>query len=358
MNVKTKTQNTNGGAKKAAQASGPTMKAVQVGQKGGAFEVVEKEVPQPGRGEVRIQVKACGICHSDVLTKEGLWGGIQYPRCPGHEVAGVVDALGEGVTAWKKGQRVGLGWAGRHCGEGEACRRGDFVLCARLQVSGIHFDGGYADYVIAPDTDLAAIPDELSFEEAAPILCAGVTTFNALRNAGAQPPALVAVQGIGGLGHLGIQFANKMGYRVAAISKGKDKEALARKLGAHDYIDSEQGDPAAQLKALGGARVILATAPSGKSMTSLLNGLGLRGVMMVIGAGPDPIEVSAFQLIPQEQGLHGWASGSAVDSEDTLKFCAITGVRPMIETFPLEKAAEAFDRVMANKVRFRAVLVH
>ncbi len=341
-----------------AQVFVETMKAAQVSRKGGSFEIVQKEIPAPGRGEVRIQVKACGICHSDLVTKENLWPGIVYPRSPGHEIAGIVDAVGEEVTVWKKGQRVGLGWNGRYCGECQSCRRGDFVNCVTLQIPGIHFDGGYADYVIAPSRNLAPLPDALSFEEAAPILCAGITTFNALRNSGAQPPALVAIQGIGGLGHLGIQFASKMGFKVAAISRGKDKEALARKLGAHVYIDADQGDPAGQLKSLGGARVILATAPSGKSMTPLFGGLGLRGVMITVGASPDPIEVSSFQLITQTRRLQGWPSGNPADSEDALNFCAVTGVRPMIETFPLEKVSEAFDRMMSNKVRFRAVLMH
>jgi len=340
------------------QVAAVTMKVVQVGKKGGPFETTEREIPAPGPGQVRIQVKACGICHSDVLTKEGLWPGIQYPRSPGHEIAGIVDAVGAGVTAWKKGQRVGLGWSGGYCGECQACRRGDFVLCARIQVPGINFDGGYADYVLAPASNLAPIPDELSFEEAAPILCAGVTTFNALRNSGARPPDLVAVQGIGGLGHLGVQFANKMGFKVAAISKGKDKEPLARKLGAHVYINADEGDPAAQLTALGGARVILATAPSGKSMSALIGGLGLRGELIVLGAGPDPIEANSFQLISQSRSVQGWASGGPADSEDALNFCALTGVRAMIETFPLEKASEGFDRMMSNKVRFRSVLMH
>lgn len=341
-----------------AQVLVETMRAAQVSRKGGSFEIVQKEIPSPGRGEVRIKVKACGVCHSDLMTIENLWPGIVYPRSPGHEIAGVVDAVGDEVTGWKKGQRVGLGWNGRYCGECQPCRRGDFVNCVILQIPGIHFDGGYANYVIAPSRNLAPLPDALSFEEAAPILCAGITTFNAMRNSGAQPPALVAIQGIGGLGHLGIQFANKMGFKVAAISRGKDKESLARKLGAHLYIDADQGDPAAQLKSLGGARVILATAPSGKSMTPLFGGLGLRGVMITIGASPDPIEVSSVQLINQTRRLQGWPSGNPADSEDALNFCALTGVRPMIETFPLDKVSEAFDRMMSNKVRFRAVLMH
>ncbi len=334
------------------------MKAVQVGKKGGAFEVVEREIPAPGPGEVRIEVKACGICHSDVFTKEGLWPGIQFPRSPGHEVAGLIDALGAGVTNWPKGKRVGLGWAGAFCGQCLPCRHGDFVHCLTLQVPGIHFDGGYSHYVIAPANALAALPDNLSFEEAAPILCAGVTTFNALRSTSARPGDFVAIQGIGGLGHLGVQFANKMGFKVAAISRGKDKEAFAKKLGAHIYIDSDKGDPAAQLTALGGARVILSTAPSGKAMTPLFNGLGYHGELLTIGGSFEPLEVSPMQLIMLGRSLRGWASGSPIDSEETLNFCALTGVRAMIETFPLEKAADAFERTMSNKVRFRAVLTH
>src|SRR5258706_122187 len=335
-----------------------TMKAVQVGKKGGSFELVERDRPEPGPGQVRIQVKACGICHSDVLVKEGLWPGLQYPRCPGHEVAGVIDALGEGVTGWTKGQRAGVGWAGGFCGQCQACRTGDFVLCQYLQITGFNYDGGYSNYMVAPGNALAKIPDALSYEEAAPLLCAGVTTYNALRNSKARPGDLVAIQGIGGLGHLGVQFANKMGFKVAAISRGKDKEAFAKKLGAHVYIDTDQGDPAAQLTALGGAKVILATAPNGKAMAALFNGLGTNGEMVVVGAGAEPIEVTAVQLIMAQRGLRGWASGSPIDSEDTLNFCALTGIRAMIETFPLGKAADAFDRMMTNKVRFRAVLVH
>ena len=334
------------------------MKAVQVNKLGGIFETVDRPIPEPGPGEVRIEVKACGICHSDMFTKEGHWPGIKYPRCPGHEIAGVLDELGEEVASWKKGQRVGLGWAGVFCGACLACRKGEFVHCATLQVPGIHFDGGYAHFVIAPADSLAALPEALSFEDAAPMLCAGVTTFNALRHTGAKPGDLVAIQGIGGLGHLGVQFANKMGFRVAAISRGKDKEAFAKKLGAHVYIDADQGDPAGQLNKLGGARVILCTAPSGKSMTPLFNGLGLHGEMITIGGSMEPIEVSPMQLIMMGRTVRGWASGSPIDSEETLNFCALTGVRAMIETFPLAKAADAYERVMSNKVRFRAVLVH
>jgi D-arabinose 1-dehydrogenase-like Zn-dependent alcohol dehydrogenase len=334
------------------------MKAAQVGKKGGPLEIVQREIPQPGYGEVRIEVKACGICHSDMLTKEGLWPGIQYPRSPGHEVAGVIDAVGSGVTNWPKGKRVGLGWTGSFCGECIPCRNGEFVHCQKLGVPGIHFDGGYSHFVIAPANAMAALPEALSFEEAAPILCAGVTTFNALRSSSAKPGDLVAIQGIGGLGHLGVQFANKMGFNVAAISRGKDKEAFAKKLGAHVYVDADKGDPAAQLTAMGGAQVVLATAPNSKAMSALVNGLCFHGELLVIGAAPEAIEVSPFQLIPLGLSIRGWASGSPIDSEEALNFCALTGVRPMIETFPLEKAGEALERTLSNKVRFRAVLVH
>jgi D-arabinose 1-dehydrogenase-like Zn-dependent alcohol dehydrogenase len=335
-----------------------SMKAAQVGKKGGALEIVQRDIPQPGHGEVRIEVKACGICHSDVLTKEGLWPGVQYPRSPGHEVAGVIDAVGPAVTNWSKGKRVGLGWTGAFCGQCIPCRNGEFVYCQNLGVPGIHFDGGYSHFVIAPANALAAIPDALSFEEAAPILCAGVTTFNALRSSSARAGDLVAIQGIGGLGHLGVQFANKMGFKVAAISRGKDKEAFAKKLGAHVYVDADQGDPAAQLMAMGGAKVILATAPNSKAMSGLINGLSFQGELMVVGAAPEPIEVSPFQLIPLGRSIRGWASGSPIDSEEALNFCAVTGVRPIIETYPIDKAGEALERTLSNKVRFRGVLIH
>src|SRR5277367_2640643 len=304
------------------------------------FELVEREIAAPGAGQVRIQVKACGICHSDVLTREGMWPGVTFPRIPGHEVAGIIDEAGPGVTNWQKGQRVGVGWHGKHCGKCLPCRRGDFGNCEILQITGIHFDGGYQQYMIAPIEGLAMLPDELSFEDAAPLMCAGVTTYNALRHAGAFPGDLVAVQGVGGLGHLGIQYANKFGYKVAAIGRGPGNAALAKKLGAAVYIDSAAGDPSAELQKLGGAKVILATAPSGKSMSALINGLGPNGSLVVVGASPDLIEVGPIQLISGKKSINGWASGIPTDSEDTVRFSSLTGVRPMIEKFPLEKANE------------------
>jgi D-arabinose 1-dehydrogenase-like Zn-dependent alcohol dehydrogenase len=332
------------------------MKAVQVPKPGADFEVVEREVPNPGPAEVRIKVQACGVCHSDVLTKEGAWPGIVYPRVPGHEVAGVIDELGAGVTHWKKGQRVGVGWHGGQDGTCLQCRRGDFANCANLHVTGIHLDGGYAEYMLAPVNALAAMPDSLDAAEAGPLLCAGVTTFNALRHSGAMPSDLVAVQGVGGLGHLGIQFAAKFGYQVAAIGRGPDNATLAKKLGAHVYIDSAATDAAKELQKLGGARVILATAPSSKAMSSLVNGLSANGRMMVVGATFDPIEVTPIQLIGGMKSLQGWASGIPTDSEDTLRFAELTGVRPMIEKYPLAKAAEAYARMMSGKAEFRVVL--
>lgn len=334
----------------------PKMKVVQISKAGGNFEITEKEAPKPGPNQVRIQVKACGVCHSDVFTKEGYWPNIEYPRAPGHEIAGIIDEVGPGVNRWKKGERVGVGWAGGFCGECDACRRGLFVNCPNLKVTGINFDGGYAEYIIAPREALAAIPDALSFEEAAPILCAGVTTFNALRNTGARAGDLVAVQGIGGLGHLGVQFANKMGFHTIAISKGKDKEALARKLGAHVYLDTDKTNPAQELQKLGGARVILATAPHAKSVSALVDGLGVNGELMIVGASMDPMEISSIQLIGKTRTVRGWPSGSSIDSEDAMKFCALTGIRPMIEKFPREKASQAYEKMMTNKARFRVVL--
>jgi D-arabinose 1-dehydrogenase-like Zn-dependent alcohol dehydrogenase len=333
-----------------------TMKMAQVAKAGGEFEIVEREIPTPGAGQVRIRVRACGVCHSDMLTKEGLWPGLQYPRVPGHEVAGVVDALGEGVTAWKIGQRAGVGWHGGHDGTCRECRRGDFRNCRNQKVTGISYDGGYQQYMVAPMEALVTIPDGLSDPEAAPLLDAGVTTYNALRHSGAVPGDLVAVQGLGGLGHLGIQFASKFGYEVAAIGRGSDKADFARKLGANVYIDVATMNAVEELKKRGGARVILATAPSSKAMTELIDGLGPNGTLMVVGAAPEPIEVTPGQLIFGSRSIRGSASGTPADSEDTLKFAELTGVRPMIETFPLERAAEAYERMMNGKVRFRAVL--
>lgn len=333
-----------------------TMKVAQVPGPGKDFQVVEREIPTPGAGQVRIKVQACGVCHSDVLTKEGAWPGIQYPRVPGHEVAGVIDEVGERVGEWKKGQRVGVGWHGGQDNTCLSCRRGDFRNCKNLKIPGISYDGGYQQYMVAPIEALVAIPDTLSDVEAAPLLCAGITTFNALRHSGALPSDLVAVQGIGGLGHLGIQFASKFGYKVAAIGRGPENAALAKKLGASVYIDSKATNAAEELQKLGGARVILATAPSSKAMSELIDGLGPNGEMMVIGATFEPIEVSPVQLITGSKTIQGWAAGTPTDSEDTLQFAELTGVRPMVETYPLEQAAEAFDRMMSGKALFRVVL--
>jgi len=332
------------------------MKAAQITKAGGDFEIVEREIPEPGRGQVRIRVEACGVCHSDVLVKDGGWPGLQYPRVPGHEIAGVIDAVGAGVTQWKTGQRVGVGWHGGQDGTCLACRRGDFSNCVSLKVTGISYDGGYQEYMVAPVEAVAGRPESLDAAEAAPLMCAGVTTFNALRHSGALPSDLVAVQGIGGLGHLGVQFAHKFGYEVAAIGRGPGSAALAKKLGAHVYIDSAATDAVAELQKRGGARAIVATAPSGRAMSSLIDGLGANGTMMVVGATMEPIEVTPSQLISNMRRLHGWASGVPADSEDTLKFAELTGVRPMIERYPLEKAAEAYARMMSGRAEFRVVL--
>jgi len=332
------------------------MKAVQVPKAGADFEIVEREIPNPGAGQVRIRVLACGVCHSDSVTKDGLFPGIVYPRVPGHEVAGVIDALGSGVTTWKKGQRVGVGWHGGQDGTCLACRRGDFINCPNAKVCGISYDGGYQEYMVAPVEALADMPESLDVTEAAPLMCAGVTTFNALRHSGALPSDLVAVQGVGGLGHLGIQFADKFGYRVAAVGRGPENGALAKKLGADIYIDSAATDPAAELQKLGGAAAILATAPSGKSMSALINGLGANGTLLVVGASMDPIEVSPIQLIFGKKAIKGWASGLPTDSQDTLRFAELTGVRAMIEKYPFVKAADAYARMMSGKAEFRVVL--
>ncbi|HUA01345.1 MAG TPA: alcohol dehydrogenase [Candidatus Aquilonibacter sp.] len=332
------------------------MKAVQVPKAGGDFEIVEREIPQPAPGQVRIRVIACGVCHSDVVTKEGQFPGISYPRVPGHEIAGVIDELGQGVTTWKKGQRVGVGWHGGQDNTCENCRRGDFIVCVNQKICGISYDGGYQEYVVVPIEAVAAMPESLDPAEAAPLMCAGVTTFNALRHTGAVPCDLVAVQGIGGLGHLGIQFAQKSGYRVAAIGRGPDNAVLAKKLGAHYYIDSAATNAAAELQKLGGAKVILATAPNSKAMSALIDGLGANGELMVLGATIDPIEVTPLQLILQQRSVRGWASGTPSDSEDTLRFAEITGVRPMIEKYPLAKAPEAYARMISGQAQFRVVL--
>jgi len=341
----------------AAKPSTAPMRVAQISKPGGDFELVEREIPEPGPRQVRIKVQACGVCHSDVVTKDGLFPGIQYPRVPGHEVAGVIDELGAEVSEWKKGQRVGVGWHGGHDGTCRECRRGDFGHCRNMQISGISYDGGYQEYMVAPAEALAAIPDSLSDTEAAPLLCAGITTYNSLRHSRALPGDLVAVQGVGGLGHLGIQFANKFGYKVAAIGRSPENAALAKKLGAHIYIDSQANNAAEELQKLGGATVILATAPSGKAMSELIDGLGPNGQLMVVGVGPDPIEVTPVQLItPITRAIQGWASGTPADSEDTLQFAELSGVRPMIETYPLERAAEAYGRMLSGKAQFRVVL--
>ncbi len=332
------------------------MKAVQISKPGGKFEVVERATPGPSRRQVRIKVEACGICHSDALVKEGHWPGIQYPRVPGHEIAGRVDAVGADVTLWRAGQRVGVGWHGGHCFQCDPCRRGDFINCKFEKITGIHFDGGYQEYIVVPEEAVALIPDDLPADEAAPLMCAGITVFNALRNSGARGGDLIAVQGIGGLGHLGIQYARQMGFRTVAIGRGGDKQALAKKLGAHEYVDTSAGDPAEALQRLGGAHVVLATAPDSKSMSALVNGLGPNGTLIVVGAGMESLNVTPLQLIGGSKTIRGWASGTARDSQDTLEFSAFSGVRPMIEHYPLEKAAEAYQQMISGKARFRVVL--
>ncbi|MGA9473731.1 MAG: alcohol dehydrogenase [Terriglobales bacterium] len=342
--------------KVAARPEVASMKAAQISKPGAGFEIVEREIPAPGPGHVRIKVQACGVCHSDVLTVDGSWPGIQYPRVPGHEVAGIIDEVGPGVSAWKKGQRAAVGWHGGQDNTCRECRRGDFRNCQNLKIAGISYDGGYQQYMIAPVEALVSIPDSLKDVDAAPLLCAGITTYNALRHSGALPGDLVAVQGIGGLGHLGIQFANKFGYQVAAIGRGPENAMLAKKLGASVYIDSATTNAAEALQKMGGARVILATAPNSKAMSELINGLGPNGKLVVIGATFDPIEVAPVQLINGSRTIQGWAAGTPADSEDTLHFAEISGVRPMIETYPLEKAAEAYARMLSGQAQFRVVL--
>lgn len=333
-----------------------TMKVAQISKAGGDFELVEREIPQPGTGQVRVKVAACGICHSDVLVKEGQWPGLQYPRVPGHEVAGRVDAVGDGVANWKPGDRVGVGWHAGHDFVCDQCRRGDFTMCANRKITGIDFDGGYAEYMIAPTEALAAIPDELPAEEAGPFMCAGVTVFNALRNAGARAGDVVAVQGIGGLGHLGVQYARKMGFETVALGRGQDKEALAKKLGAHHYIDSEVADPVAELQKLGGARIILATAPNAKAISSVVAGLGVNGKLLIPAAPNDPLTTSILPLIMGRREIAGWYSGTARDSQDTLKFSALSDVHPMIEKYPLAEVASAYEQMHSGRARFRVVL--
>ena len=336
---------------------GDVMRAVQVSRAGGPFELVEREIPQPGPGQVRVKVQACGQCHSDALTKEGHWPGIAYPRVPGHEVAGVIDALGPGVPEWQVGQRVGVGWLGGYCGHCESCRRGRFITCANQQVTGITMDGGYQEYMLAPFVGLASIPDDISPIDAGPLMCAGVTTFNSLRNSGARAGDTVAVLGVGGLGHLAVQFAAKMGCRTIAIARGRDKEPLAKRLGAQHYIDSTAGDPGVELQRLGGARIIAATATNADAMAAVIPGLSVDGRLIVLGADFTPMPLNTAGLIGKRAGIYGWPSGASIDSEDTMRFSAMAGVRPMTETFPLERAQDAYDRMMGNQARFRIVLV-
>lgn len=332
------------------------MRAVQVPNPKGPFEIVEREIPEPQAGWVRIKVQACGICHSDSLVKDGTWPGIQYPRVPGHEVIGIIDAVGPAVAGWTTGQRVGVGWHAGHCGHCNSCRRGDFFACqVALLTTGISFDGGYAEYMLAPWEALALVPEDLSSVESAPLMCAGITTFNALRNSGARSGDVVAVLGIGGLGHLGVQYAAKMGFKTVAIARGQDKGALAKKLGAIHYIDSQAQDPAAELTKLGGAKVIIATVTNADAMSAVLGGLGANGVLIVIGAA-GPLSVDPILLISGKRSVKGWYSGTSIDSQDTLRFSALAGVQSMNEIFPLEKVTEAYERMMSGKARFRVVL--
>jgi D-arabinose 1-dehydrogenase-like Zn-dependent alcohol dehydrogenase len=332
------------------------MRVMQVTQPNGPFELVEREIPEPAAGQVRIKIEACGICHSDSLTKEGTYPGIQYPRVPGHEVAGIVDAVGAGVVGWTEGQRVGVGWHGGYCGHCEPCRRGNFFACVWGQVTGITYDGGYADYMIAHQSALALLPEELSAVEAGPLVCAGVTTFNSLRNSGARPGETVAVLGLGGLGHLAVQFAAKMGFKTIAIARGSDKAPLAMKLRAQHYIDSQAQDVAAELVRLGGASVILATVTNAQAMNAALGGMGINGKFIVLGAPHEPLEVPAFLLISGRRSVAGWYSGTSIDSQDTLSFSRLSGVRAMTEVYPLERAAEAYERMLSGQARFRVVL--
>jgi D-arabinose 1-dehydrogenase-like Zn-dependent alcohol dehydrogenase len=332
------------------------MKAAQISKAGGDWELVERDVPEPGPGQARVKVEACGICHSDALVKEGLWPGLQYPRVPGHEIAGRVDAVGANVTSWAIGQRVGVGWHGGHCFVCEQCRRGDFAMCVNRKVTGIDFDGGYASHVIVPAAALAAIPDDLPAEEAGPFMCAGVTVFNALRNSGARAGDVVAVHGIGGLGHLGVQYARRMGFNTVAINRGSDKEDLALQLGAHSYIDATAKDVVAELQKLGGASVILATAPNAQAISGLVDGLAPNGKLLVPAAPSEPLSINVFSLVMKRSSVAGWYSGTAKDSQDTLEFSALSDVHPMIEKYPLAKVAEAYEQMHSGRVRFRVVL--
>jgi D-arabinose 1-dehydrogenase-like Zn-dependent alcohol dehydrogenase len=331
------------------------MRVAQVSRPKGPFEIVERQIPEPAAGAVRIRVQACGVCHSDSITKESLFPGIQYPRVPGHEVAGVIDAVGPGVAGWESGQRVGVGWNGGYCGYCDHCRRGEFFACVRGQTTGVTYDGGYGEYMIAPASAVARMPADLPPVEAAPLMCAGITTFNALRNSGARPGDVVAVLGLGGLGHLGVQYAAKMGFHTVGIARGKDKEPLARKLGASVYIDSQAQDPAAELLKLGGAKVILATVTSGEAMSAVQGGVAVNGTLLIVGA-PESMQVSLIPLLMGSRSIKGWYSGTSIDSQDTLAFSVRTGVRSMNETYPFERVAEAYDRMMSGKARFRVVL--
>jgi D-arabinose 1-dehydrogenase-like Zn-dependent alcohol dehydrogenase len=332
------------------------MKVAQISKASGPFEIVERDIPEPGPGQVRIKVAACGICHSDALVKNAVYPGLQLPRVPGHEISGRIDAVGAGVAQWRAGQRVGVGWHGGHCFICDACRRGDFILCKNEKITGISFDGGYGEYTIVPAEAVASIPDSLSAEEAAPLLCAGITVFNSMRNSGTRAGDLVAVQGIGGLGHLGVQFARQMGFQTVAIGRGSDKEPLAKKLGAHAYIDAGSTDAADELKKLGGARLILATAPDAKSISGIVGGLAGSGKLLVVGVPFEPISVAVMQIVGRRNAIQGWPSGSSIDSEDTLRFSGLSGVRPMIEKYPLSKVNEAFEQMSSGRVRFRVVL--
>ncbi len=332
------------------------MKSMFVRSPKSGFVLEERDRPEPGHGQIRIKVLACGVCHSDHLVTDGLWPGLQFPRVPGHEVAGVVDALGEGVQRFRVGDRVGLGWHGGHDGTCDVCLTGRFIHCRNARITGISLDGGYQEYLVAAEVAFASMPMGLDFAEAAPLLCAGLTTFNALRNSGARSGDLVAIQGLGGLGHLGVQYARAMGFEVVAISRGTDKEEFAHKLGAHHYVDSNRKDFADAMARLGGAHVILATAPHSKSISALVPGLGLEGCLLIVAAPFEPIEIGAIDLISRDARVQGWSSGTATDSTDAMSFAAKHGVRPMIERFPLSEASHAVDAMTKGTVRFRAVL--
>ena len=332
------------------------MKAAQISKAGGDWELVERDLPEPGAAQVRVKVEACGICHSDALVKDGLWPGLLYPRVPGHEVAGRIDRLGAEVTGWSEGQRVGVGWHGGHCFTCTPCRRGDFSMCINRKVTGVDFDGGYAEYLVAPSAALAAIPEALPAEEAGPFMCAGVTVYNALRHSGARGGDVVAVHGIGGLGHLGVQYARRLGFRTVAIARGRDKAPLAKQLGAHDYIDAAVVDAAVELQKLGGARVILSTAPNAAAISALVDGLSVDGTLLVPAAATEPLMINAFALIMGRRSVAGWYSGTAKDSQDTLEFSHLSDVHPMIETYPLAEVADAYERMHSGKARFRVVL--